>query len=122
MIKYAFDLLTHLKPKNMNLPKFLKIALFVICIGSTSPAVSNTISPQTKSNSDSSKNANKTNDPLVRLQEIKDMNKENLSRAQKKDLRKEVKEIRKEIRTSKNGIYLSVGAIIIVVLLLILLL
>jgi hypothetical protein len=55
-----------------------------------------------------------------RLIEIRDMDKSNLSRAEKKDLRKEVKSLRKEARS--QGVYLSIGAIIIIILLLILLL
>ncbi|HZI68278.1 MAG: hypothetical protein ACTHNG_03740 [Ginsengibacter sp.] len=55
-----------------------------------------------------------------RLIEIRNMDKSNLSRADKKELRKEVKGLKKEARHA--GIYLSVGAIIIIVLLLILLL
>ncbi len=57
---------------------------------------------------------------MNRLIEIRDMDKSNLTRVEKKELRKEVKEIKKEARN--RGIYLSVGAIIIIILLLILLL
>ncbi len=59
---------------------------------------------------------------VQRLEEIKGMDKSEMSRVEKKELRKEVKEIRKEMKASKNGVYLSVGAIIIIILLLILLL
>lgn len=59
---------------------------------------------------------------LVRLNEIKEMDKSTLSSLQKKELRKEVKSIRQELRESHRGIYLSVGAVIIIILLLILLL
>lgn len=59
---------------------------------------------------------------LNRLEEIKKMDKSALTRAEKKELRKEVKTIKKTLRSSGNGVYLSVGAIIIIVLLLILLL
>ena len=59
---------------------------------------------------------------IERLEEIKEMDKSNMTRAEKKELRKEVKAIKSELRTTNNGIYLSVGAIIIIVLLLILLL
>jgi hypothetical protein len=55
-----------------------------------------------------------------RLIEIKNMDKTEMTRAEKKDLKKEVKELRK--KATNNGIYLSVGAIIIIILLLILLL
>jgi hypothetical protein len=56
----------------------------------------------------------------ARLMEIRDLAKSNLSKADKKELRKEVKSLKKEARN--GGIYLSVGAIIIIILLLILLL
>lgn len=56
----------------------------------------------------------------ARLIEIRNMDKTNLTSAEKKELRKEVKGLRKEARS--GGIYLSVGAIIIIILLLILLL
>jgi hypothetical protein len=106
----------------MNLQKLFKTLLIVLCISSSLPAFSNTIIPETEFSAIPGKKPNKTVDPLVRLQEIKDMNKENLSRAQKRDLRKEVKQIRKEMKATSKGIYLSVGAIIIIILLLILLL
>ncbi|MDP4285141.1 MAG: hypothetical protein Q8891_12005 [Bacteroidota bacterium] len=56
----------------------------------------------------------------VRLIQIRNMDKTNLTSTEKKELRKEVKGLRKEARS--GGIYLSVGAIIIIILLLILLL
>ncbi len=55
-----------------------------------------------------------------RLMEIRQMSKTNLTKAEKRDLRKEVKSLKKEAAT--RGIYLSVGAVIIIILLLILLL
>ncbi|MGV8945587.1 MAG: hypothetical protein ACOH1N_04105 [Lutibacter sp.] len=58
---------------------------------------------------------------LNRLEEIKEIDKSDLSRAEKKELRKEVRAINTEIRSSNNGIYISVGAIIIILLLIILL-
>ena len=59
---------------------------------------------------------------LNRLDEIKAMDKSKMSSAEKKELRKEVRTIKTELKSSGNGVYLSVGAIIIIVLLLILLL
>lgn len=59
---------------------------------------------------------------LSRLDEIKSIDKSALSRSEKKELRKEVRSINTELRSTGNGVYLSVGAIIIVILLLILLL
>jgi hypothetical protein len=62
------------------------------------------------------------NNLLVRLNEIKDMDKSNLNASDKRALRKEVRSLKKEVRSNNNGIYLSVGAIIIIILLLILIL
>ncbi len=57
-----------------------------------------------------------------RLNEIKEMDKSDLTRADKKELRAEVKAIKADLKSSNNGIYLSVGAIIIILLVLILIL
>ena len=57
-----------------------------------------------------------------RLEEIKAMDKSDLSSSDKKSLRKEVRAIKSNLRSSGNGVYLSIGAIIIIVLLLIILL
>jgi hypothetical protein len=58
---------------------------------------------------------------LNRLEEIKGIDKSELDRSEKKALRKEVRAINSEIRSSGNGIYISAGAVIIILLLIILL-
>ena len=57
-----------------------------------------------------------------RLEEIKAMDKSSLNSSEKKALRKEVRAIKAELQSSGNGVYFSVGAIIIIILLLILIL
>ncbi len=59
---------------------------------------------------------------LLRLTEIKNLDKTNMSSSEKKALRKEVKSLKKEMKVNNGGVYLSVGAIIIIILLLILIL
>lgn len=59
---------------------------------------------------------------INRLEEIKAMDKSGMTRVEKKELRKEVKAIKANLKSANNGVYLSVGAIIIVILLLILIL
>jgi hypothetical protein len=59
---------------------------------------------------------------ILRLKEINAMDKSNLNSSEKKELRKEVKTIKRELRESNGGIYLSVGAILIIILLLVILL
>lgn len=57
-----------------------------------------------------------------RVEEIRKMDKSDLSRAEKKALRKELRELKTQANAMKGGVYLSVGAIIIIILLLILIL
>lgn len=102
----------------MIVKKILRIASLVILMAITLPASSSMIVPD----AEQTNSAAKTEEPraqqlLHRLEEIRDMNKSELTRLEKKSLRKEVKEIKKEM---KGGVYLSVGAIIIIILLLIL--
>lgn len=59
---------------------------------------------------------------LTRLDEIRNMDKSDMSSSEKKELRKEVRSIKRELKATGGGIYLSAGALIIIVLLLILLL
>jgi hypothetical protein len=57
-----------------------------------------------------------------RLDEINAMDKSELKAAEKKNLRKEVRSIDKKLREVSGGVYLSVGAILLIVLLLVILL
>lgn len=57
-----------------------------------------------------------------RVEEIKGMDKSDLSKSERKALRKELKEMKSQARAMGGGVYLSVGAIIIIILLLILIL
>jgi hypothetical protein len=59
---------------------------------------------------------------LVRLNEIKAMDKTNLNVSEKKNLRKEVRTIKHQLKEIGGGVYLSVGAVILIVILLIVLL
>lgn len=59
---------------------------------------------------------------VKRIKEIRDMDKSDLTRVERKALRKEVRDIKATLKASNNGVYLSVGAIIIIILLLILIL
>lgn len=56
---------------------------------------------------------------LDRLAEIEAMDKSNLSAREKKALRKEVRAIKKGLGESSGGVYLSAGAIILIIVLLI---
>lgn len=58
---------------------------------------------------------------IHRLEEIKAIDKSTLSRTERKALRKEVRSIDTELRGLSGGIYISVGALILILLLLIIL-
>ena len=59
---------------------------------------------------------------LSRLTEIHEMDMSGLGKAEKKELRKEVRAIKSELKAATQGVYLSVGAILIIILILVLLL
>jgi hypothetical protein len=58
----------------------------------------------------------------LRLNEIKAMDKSNMKTAEKKSMRKEVKSINHRLHEIGGGVYLSAGAIILIVILLVVLL
>lgn len=57
-----------------------------------------------------------------RIDVIKSIDKAQLNREERKNLRNELIEMKKELKATNGGVYLSVGAIIIILLILILLL
>lgn len=57
-----------------------------------------------------------------RVEEIKSMDRSELSREERKALKNELQDMKKEAKAMSGGVYLSVGAIIIIILLLLLLL
>ncbi|MCF8449226.1 MAG: hypothetical protein K9G49_05080 [Taibaiella sp.] len=56
---------------------------------------------------------------LNRLSEIKAMDKSNLTAPEKKELRSEVKSIREQLKGIGGGVYISAGALILILVLLI---
>ena len=103
----------------MNLKKLPGILLFALLIGCSISSFAVPFTTEGTPNGDAKPTAAQL---MVRLHEIKDLAKTDLSPLEKNDLRNEVKTIRKQLKDSHKGIYLSVGAIIIILLILILLL
>lgn len=104
----------------------IKMALLLCSLAVSAPVFANASgesATNTTSSSEPSAEAKAKAELLIkRLEEIKAMDKSDMSRAEKKALRKEVKEIKSTLKATGQGVYLSVGAIIIIILLLILLL
>lgn len=59
---------------------------------------------------------------VTRLETIRAMDKSTLDRSEKRVLRKEVRAIKSELKDKRHGVYVSVGAFIIIILLLVILL
>lgn len=59
---------------------------------------------------------------VARVDEIKEMDKSDMTRSEKKALRHELKDMKSQANAIGGGVYLSVGAIIIIILVLILVL
>ena len=107
----------------MTAKQIFRAITLAVLIAIASPAGAAVITPELLPNNDDTKTESLRGQQLMqRLEEIKAMDKSELTRLEKKSLRKEVTAIKKEMKETKGGVYLSVGAIIIVILLLILLL
>ena len=94
----------------------------LLSISLPTPSKAASESTPTSLNMTEAAKAAETNRLLTRLDEINAMDKSTLTKPEKRQLRKEVRSINKSMKTISGGVYLSVGAIIIIVLLLILLL
>lgn len=105
----------------MKTKNFGRTIMLVLLMGLPVSAFCNTTLPADTAQSVKME-AGREDELLHRLEEIKAMDKSTLTHAEKKDLRKEVKSIRKEMREHESRVYISVGALIIIILLLILIL
>ena len=59
---------------------------------------------------------------MLRLDEIKALDKSNLTSSEKKKLRKETRSIKSELKALSGGVYISAGALILILILLVVLL
>jgi hypothetical protein len=59
---------------------------------------------------------------VIRLNEINTIDKSTLNSSEKKNLRKEVRSLKREVKNVNGGVYISVGALLIIILILIILL
>ncbi len=100
-----------------NLIKCITVALVMLFSNVSSFATTSRALP-----ADSTKDAMIYSKIITRVSEIQGMDKTNLSASDKKDLRKELTTMKKQASGLNNRVYLSVGAIIIAILLLILIL
>ena len=95
------------------------ILVFTLGISSTTVSASTKNEPKTEMTAEQRVQFDKL---VNRVEEIRNMDKSNLTRVEKKALRSELKELKAKANGLSQGVYLSVGAIIIIILLLILIL
>lgn len=108
--------------KTSLMKKFIVCGLISLLAFSITPTPLQAKSNPVTTNSTPSSGNSQSQALHLRLEEIKEMDKTQLTSLERKELRKEVKSIKKQLETMNGGVYLSVGAVIIIVLLLILLL
>jgi hypothetical protein len=104
--------------------KKIALCLMATCLSlSLYPLQSNAANP-TPSALEASKSTEsaKANALILRLDEIKAIDKSDLNSCEKKNLRIEVRSIKQQLSDIGGGVYISFGALIIIVLLLIILL
>lgn len=100
----------------------MKVCLLLVFIPNQAEAQTASVATPSTEITKEPENATRSAVLLYRLEQIKAMDKSGLSSLEKKELRKEVKAIKSEFKATSGGVYLSVGAILIIILLLILLL
>ena len=107
----------------MKIKNFLKVLSLVMCIALVNPVNVLAVGPvKTVVATDPAKEAQMLANITARVNEIQNMDKENLTGAEKKALRTELKDMKKQASALDQRVYLSVGAVIIIILLLILIL
>lgn len=110
----------------MKHTSFYTVFLFLILfnVSGTANATINlpTVADSTLTATDPNAQVEANNRMLLRLEEIKAMDKSNLTHTEKKALRQEVKTIKHELTVNGGGVYISVGALLLIILLLVILL
>ena len=108
----------------MKTPLFALVLLLTM-IGSSVPAfaATNTEPPKEKKAELTEEQKARIETLTKRVEAIKAMNRSKMSRVERAELRKELRDINKEAKAIRGqGIYISLGALLVIVLLLILLL
>lgn len=101
----------------------LKSTLLVLLMSFTLGATANAFSATPGMTTDLERTSEETTKLINRLEEIKSMDAKSMSRKEKRELKREVKAINNKLETKDSGgLYISVGAAILIVLLLILIL
>jgi hypothetical protein len=99
----------------------LLLLAMTFSLGSFAAPTSNDVIPATTTPSESA-NAAEMQRLTNRLEEIKAMDLKNMPRSEKRKYGKEVKQIQKKMNALSGGVYISAGALLVVLILLLILL
>jgi hypothetical protein len=105
----------------MKTARFIKSLVVILLMAIASPSFAS-ISEPVVANSTTETPEAKLARLQERIEEINAMDKNSLSRGERKALKKEVRQIKDEVKALSGGVYISIGALLIIILLLILLL
>ena len=106
----------------MKSTRLIAAAMMTLSLTSAVPAFSNETTPKVPTSTTAPAPTPEQQQMLNRLEEIKAMDVKSMPRSERRALRKEVKEIDQKLQQSGGYVYISVGALLLVILLLILLL
>jgi len=104
----------------MTFKQKLKIALIAVIIAFALSATASNDVPASELKTSNKNEDTRPGQMFQRLQKIKGLDKPELTRLEKKDLRKEVLGINKERQGISRGVYLSVGSVLLIVFVLLL--
>ncbi|RAW02704.1 hypothetical protein [Pseudochryseolinea flava] len=103
--------------KTHNIVKFMIVAILLTTFNPSFAVDTKPVVPATPTETPAEQVARLEH----RLEEIKSMDHKSLSAAEKRALRKEVRAIKKEMAQISGGVYISVGALLLIILLILLL-
>jgi hypothetical protein len=105
-----------------NIQKAITMAIFISMLILPSQMRANNLPVKSSSPIESPVETARAQILLDRLDQIKSLDKKDISTTEKKALKQETKSIKKELKQISGGVYLSAGTLIIILLILIILL
>lgn len=121
----TFCIVYFIKQRSMKFKSwfFAGILLLSTTVSQAVPLINNDPAKEKVANmTEAEKNA-RVSAMKLRVEEIKNMDRSNLSREDRKELRKELRSMNKEARAlGKGGVYISLGGILLIILILLLIL
>jgi len=99
----------------------LMLAMFVTFSTASASERMNSENTTTNTNNENALSADDIKTLNLRVEEIRDMDKSDLTLVEKRELRNELKTIKKDLRQSNGAIYIGTGTLLLIIILIILL-